>query len=69
MNLGMLCDKNKSYNCRARGERSKRGRHRPVGILEELDNVDIKDVVFCMGAVEAVVIVKELCDEALAEAK
>lgn len=38
-------------------------------MLEELDNVDIEGVVVCMGAVEAVAIVKELCNELLAEAK
>jgi len=45
------------------------GQHTPVGILEELGNVDVKDVVVCMGAVEIVERVKELCDELLAEAK
>jgi len=49
--------------------RTKRQLHRPVEILEELGNVDIEDKVVCMGAVEAVVMVKELCDELLAEDK
>ena len=38
-------------------------------ILGELGNVDTNDVVVCMGAGEAVVMVRELCDELLAEAK
>lgn len=40
-----------------------------MGILEEPGNVDIGDVIVCMGAVEAVVVVGGLCDEPLAEAK
>lgn len=49
--------------------RTKRRLHKPVEILEELGNVDIEDKVVCIGAVEAVVIVKELCDELLVEDK
>lgn len=50
------------------------GRHGPVGILVEVGNVDTgrvdtEDVVVCTGAVRAVVIVNEPCDELLAEAK
>ena len=59
------------------GRGTKRGRHTPAEILaglgnvdiEELVRIDIEDVVVCMGAVEAVVIVEDLCDELLAEAK
>ena len=81
----MLCDKNKRYYERATGIRTRRGQYRPVEMLDELGDVDVENKVFgiavvaarvetrgdvvCTGAVEAVVRVKELCDELPAEAK
>ncbi|MCJ1389510.1 hypothetical protein MMC18_002367 [Xylographa bjoerkii] len=42
---------------------------RIAGLREELGNVDSEDGTVCTGAVEAVVRVKELCDEPVADAK